>query len=80
MPRSEIDREGGKALRYRLCVRCFRAVPATSGECYCINDGSPMLEACVLCATPITSPYARFCACCGLEFATSVKEREANQG
>jgi hypothetical protein len=68
MSGSEIDWEGRKALRYRLCVRCFRAVPATTSERYCINDGTPMLEACPLCSTPITSPYARFCAACGLEF------------
>ena len=69
MPGSEIDWEGRRTLRYRLCVRCFRAVPASSDERYCINDGIPMLEACPLCSKPITSPYARFCAACGLEFA-----------
>jgi predicted amidophosphoribosyltransferase len=68
MPGSGIDQEGRRALRYRLCVRCFRAVPATLDERYCINDGTPMLEACPSCGTPITSPYTRFCAACGLEF------------
>ena len=72
MPGSEIDCEGRKTLRYRLCVLCFRAVPATTSEQYCINDGTPMLETCLLCGTAITSPYARFCASCGFEFATSV--------
>lgn len=70
MSGSEIDWGGRKALRYRLCVRCFRAVPASSRECYCINDGTAMLETCPLCSTPITSPYARFCAACGLEFSS----------
>lgn len=74
MSGSEIDWDARKAIRYRLCVRCFRAVPTASGERHCINDGTPMLEACPLCSTPITSPYARFCACCGLEFVTSIKE------
>jgi hypothetical protein len=69
MSGSEIDWDGKRKLRYRLCVRCFRAVPARSNEHYCINDGTPMLEACPLCGTAITSPYAKFCAACGLEFA-----------
>jgi predicted amidophosphoribosyltransferase len=80
MPGSEIDWEARRTLHFRLCLCCFRAVPATTSEQYCINDGTPMLEACPSCATPITSPYARFCAACGLEFTRSVREREANQG
>jgi hypothetical protein len=59
-----------RGVRYRLCPRCARAVPATSRERYCINDGTWLLERCPLCATPITSPYACYCATCGLEFAT----------
>jgi hypothetical protein len=64
----EMDWKSTRTLRYRLCLRCFRAVPATSSECYCTNDGTKLLEACPSCGTPITSPYARFCATCGLEF------------
>lgn len=80
MPGAEIDWEARKTLRFRLCMRCFRAVPASTSEQYCINDGTPMLEGCPSCGTPITSPYARYCASCGLEFATAVREREAKQG
>jgi hypothetical protein len=76
MPGSEIDWEGRKALRYRLCVHCFRAVPVSSSERYCINDGTWLLEACPLCSTPITSPYARFCAACGLEFGLTIDSRQ----
>jgi hypothetical protein len=71
---SKVDREGERALRYWLCVRCFRAVPATTREHYCINDGTHMLEACPSCATPIVSPYARYCAGCGLAFARALNE------
>jgi hypothetical protein len=60
---------GRGLLRYRLCPRCFRAVPASSSERYCINDGRWLLECCPLCNTSITNPYARYCATCGLEFA-----------
>ena len=63
----EDDPEPG--LRYRLCPRCQRAVPTSSLERYCINDGSWLLEACPLCGSAITSPYTRFCGCCGLEFS-----------
>ena len=69
MPGSEIDWDARKTMHFRLCVRCFRAVPASSKECYCINDGTPMLEHCPSCEAKITSPYARFCAACGLEFS-----------
>ena len=61
-------------LRYRLCPSCARAVPATSSERYCINDGTWLLEACPLCDAPIFSPYAKHCAACGLAFAASVRE------
>lgn len=53
---------------YRLCPRCFRAVPARSSERYCANDGERLLERCPLCETAITSPYAQFCVGCGFEF------------
>jgi hypothetical protein len=75
MAGSEIDWPGRKTLRFRLCVRCFRAVPASTSEHYCINDGIPMLEACPLCSAAITRPYARFCAACGLEFMLVQEER-----
>jgi predicted amidophosphoribosyltransferase len=62
----EDDPEFG--LSYRLCPRCGRAVPATSKERYCINDGEKLLQHCPACHAAITSPYTRFCAGCGLEF------------
>ncbi|WP_309571028.1 zinc ribbon domain-containing protein [Deinococcus sp.] len=53
------------ALRYRLCPRCLRAVPGTSGERYCVNDGTRLLDSCPACGAAITSPYARHCSRCG---------------
>jgi hypothetical protein len=50
---------------FHLCPKCFRAVPASSGEHYCLNDGQRLLEACPQCGTRITSPYARHCGHCG---------------
>jgi hypothetical protein len=67
-------RERRRTIHYRLCLCCFRAVPATSSERYCINDGSWLLERCPLCSAVITNPYARFCAGCGLEFAQANAE------
>jgi hypothetical protein len=58
------------SLFFCLCPRCHRAVPGDTFERYCINDGTAMLECCPVCKTRITSPYARFCRCCGLAFAT----------
>ncbi len=52
-------------LHYRLCPSCARAVPISSPEHYCINDGTWLLDACPLCSAPISSPYARYCASCG---------------
>ena len=54
-------------LNYRVCPRCARAMPASSEERFCINDGTWMLEGCPLCGAAITSPYARFCGVCGQE-------------
>ncbi|CAN5570810.1 hypothetical protein BH24DEI1_BH24DEI1_14480 [soil metagenome] len=54
---------------YRLCPRCFRAVPEAAGEVYCPNDGTRLLAACPACSAPITSPYSRFCVRCGDDFA-----------
>jgi hypothetical protein len=62
---------GEHVVTYRLCPRCFRAVPAASGERHCANDGSRLLEACPSCGVDITSPYARYCVACGLEFGLS---------
>ena len=63
---------------YRLCPRCFRAVPARSGERYCANDGERLLEQCPLCETAITSPYAQFCVGCGFEFGLlAVRQAQA---
>jgi len=53
------------AVSYRLCPRCFRAVPLESQELYCPNDGEKLLERCPHCAARIKSPYARFCVSCG---------------
>ena len=50
---------------YRLCPRCGRAVPARSGERYCVNDGWRLLDGCPACGARILSPYSRFCAGCG---------------
>lgn len=55
-------------LHYRLCPRCTRAVPTSSSERYCMNDGERLLETCPRCRSKIASPYARFCAACGVEF------------
>lgn len=59
------------ALAYRLCPRCLRAVPTTSGERYCANDGIRLLDTCAQCGAPITSPYARFCVRCGHDLTRS---------
>ena len=58
-------------LTYRLCRVCLRAVPTTSGEQYCVNDGARLLETCPHCRAAITSPYARYCAACGTDLAGS---------
>jgi hypothetical protein len=56
------------AITYRLCLKCYRAVPISSGELYCANDGERLLETCPGCGTGITSPYARYCVKCGIAF------------
>lgn len=63
-------------LRFRLCPRCSRAVPASSEERFCINDGTRMMEGCPHCGAAITSPYARFCGACGLEFVQTLGRKE----
>lgn len=64
------------AIKYRLCPKCFRAVPAEAVERYCTNDGEPMLIACPDCNAAIVSPYARHCGRCGREFARAAATRE----
>lgn len=64
-PAGQDDPAGGGRLYYRLCPRCLRAVPNTSPERYCVNDGVPLLGACPACGSRITSPFARHCGRCG---------------
>ncbi|WP_337868624.1 zinc ribbon domain-containing protein [Meiothermus sp.] len=63
-------------ISYRICPHCNRAVPASSQEYYCLNDGERLLEACPRCKARFTSPYARFCGTCGLDFTLVLEERE----
>jgi DNA-directed RNA polymerase subunit RPC12/RpoP len=58
-------------VHYRLCLRCGRAVPAASGQAFCLNDGAPLLAACPHCGAAITSPHGRFCGRCGHPYLTS---------
>ncbi|WP_041652210.1 double zinc ribbon domain-containing protein [Allomeiothermus silvanus] len=73
--------QGGKRVEeepgifYRICPRCARAVPASTKERYCLNDGERLLEVCPRCQAPITSPYARFCSTCGLELIRVPEDR-----
>ncbi len=59
-------------LFFHVCPRCARAVPSSTNEQHCINDGTALLKCCPVCQTRITNPYGKFCAGCGLEFATFV--------
>jgi predicted amidophosphoribosyltransferase len=59
---------------YQLCPRCFRAVPSSSEEHYCPNDGTRLLAACPHCQAAIVSPYARFCTTCGKSLALKIIE------
>ena len=63
-------------LSYHLCPQCTRAVPASAGEAFCINDGTRLLTACPACTHPITSPYALHCPKCGSAYAASLKGEE----
>jgi hypothetical protein len=54
---------------FKLCPRCGRALPVSSNELFCINDGEMLLKSCPVCDTPITHPYAKHCSSCGCEFA-----------
>jgi predicted amidophosphoribosyltransferase len=65
---------GSSRAQYRLCLECSRAVSVDSKEVYCINDGTLMIEACPRCGAHITSPYAQFCAACGLEYRSHRSE------
>ncbi|MFC4426426.1 double zinc ribbon domain-containing protein [Deinococcus navajonensis] len=53
------------AVSYHLCPQCARAVPAQSGERFCANDGTRLLDACPGCSRAILSPYSHFCPHCG---------------
>ncbi len=59
-----------KPTHFLLCPTCSRSVPAHTQENFCPNDGAKLLEACPSCAQPILTPFARFCAGCGFEFAS----------
>jgi predicted amidophosphoribosyltransferase len=59
------------AQTFRLCPRCGRAVPDSSGERFCPNDGERLLESCPQCGAGIRTPLARFCTACGFEFASA---------
>jgi DNA-directed RNA polymerase subunit RPC12/RpoP len=54
---------------FKLCPRCGRAVPVSSGEKHCINDGEVLLNACPNCEERIAHPYAKHCSSCGYEFS-----------
>jgi hypothetical protein len=54
---------------FKLCPRCGRAVPASSDEGHCINDGEMLLKSCPVCDSGIMHPYAKHCSNCGYEFA-----------
>ncbi len=56
-------------VQYRVCPICARAVPISSTEHHCINDGTKLLESCPRCQASIHSPYALHCATCGFEFS-----------
>jgi hypothetical protein len=75
-PVNEVNMKKGKSVEatYRLCPGCLRAVPSASGEHFCSNDGQRLLEACPSCGRHITSPFARFCTGCGLEFRSTVHQ------
>ncbi|WP_420597093.1 double zinc ribbon domain-containing protein [Deinococcus sp.] len=64
---------------YGLCPRCGRAVPASAGERYCLNDGSPMLLRCPQCGAKFTSPYSQFCGHCGLKLGGSSSHAGTHQ-
>ena len=63
-------------LYFHLCTQCGRTVPARSGERYCPNDGTQLLEACPACETKISNPYARHCTNCGHGFARDAAVRK----
>ncbi len=68
MKETRVTGHHSSGLSFRVCLQCHRAVPIESGEQYCINDGTKMLECCPKCSSSITSPYALFCGACGEAF------------
>jgi hypothetical protein len=60
--------------RYRLCPQCHHSVTAETGDHYCVNDGTPMIDACPRCQAAIRVAGAHFCANCGLEYQSHVTQ------
>jgi hypothetical protein len=67
--------DSSQTMGFKLCPRCGRAVPVSSGERHCINDGEILLTTCPVCATTITHPYAKHCSSCGYEFAHASRKQ-----
>ena len=69
------DSSQTSTLGFKLCPRCGRALPASSDERHCINDGEVLLIACPVCDTQITHPYAKHCSSCGYEYALAKRKQ-----
>jgi formate dehydrogenase maturation protein FdhE len=73
MPQRKAATIGGPSqahdLGFKLCPRCGRAIPASSEEAFCINDGVRLLKTCPQCDTRILHPYAKHCSNCGTAFS-----------
>ena len=77
-PAADPPNEAGAGVRsgratYRICPRCGRSVAASTSERFCINDGEPLTERCPRCQAEIASPYAQFCAACGLPYSRAAR-------
>ncbi len=59
---------------YRICPTCLRATPQEANEVFCPIDGTRMLAGCPRCGTPIHTPYARHCAACGSDLASTTRD------
>lgn len=64
---------------FRICPKCFRAVPARAEERFCANDGTRLLERCVRCDSQINSPFSKFCVTCGLDFSKLVAQEKPQE-